>query len=925
MSLEYPPTEIADAVNWIIDSDDTVTQKVSGTYNTLKTSIINAPYGNGEYKAYTNSIHNYSASTNQNSAADAFDHTEGTDTEWWHSSTGHGVNTGSDDSNPLYIAIDMPDRIKLTSVSIKNRPGLPTRSPKTMRIWGKNGGDWVEIQYFGSIASWSESETRTFTITTSPDYYSDYKLDFPQGHDSNSINLNSVKLYGTPFQQEVTFTGINSFQDFGNLKMNNIFSVLNNDDGETQEVSMARFKDIPDMVNSDGSISMNKINNNRTVQMGVIRNLKAGVQISVYFDFPFSTTPAVFIRDRVSGLTTVTASKQNRCMIQAVTTTYFTLANVDVSGNKNEVYWLAVVPGNGTLYGNNYTCERRVLAANWSEVQTFTYSGLGTPFIMADLNERDGGISDDYHVSCKTYSITTTQATINFQGVTDQSTFVEADVGVFLAIETTNTIPGKIEFFNSGGNNVNDTTPHTFTFSGHFQNPLFFFYGDSNGSDCADIYVWREGTKNVKVLLKEDKLSDGTHADEQVWGMVLSGGMGRTSKPMMHLDANTLKRVQGVSVGGSIQRWLNKGRSFKYAVGINGPTLERDIHGYYVNIVRANTHYFKIPVELRFKLSNTDNTGLRGLTIFWVGRFNATNNWSRLIDFDTNGNNDSLIIFARNGTTANIAFQIRNGTTNVQQCYTTDNPIINNETMVFTIVYDNNARTFKMYKNNVLSSISHTNDNVALSRNPTYNYSGQSDALDRGFDGHYREFIIYNDVLGDTDVDLINKHLYRKWNIGQTTGRKWVLLFRQTNPYRWSGSGTMGYLNKNDPNNDNYSIMPDIEDYRNTSGKLRFRYIQMQTKTGTNNRRFNDWRQTSNPNTTQQSVTGYEAVKIGTSGNNWGGLSLSERSDTRIDGSPGDGNWWYSVGTVNGSYNGGYIPALGDSSARVELWVLKED
>ena len=919
MSLEYPPVGIDDALNWIIDSDDTVAQKVSGTYNTMKTVLNNSPYGNGEYKAYSNSIHNSSASTNQNSAADAFDHTEGTDTEWWHSATAHGVNTSSDDSNPLYIAIDMPDRIKLTSISIKNRPVLPTRSPKTMRVWGKNGGDWVEIQYFGSIASWSDSETRSFTITSNPDYYSDYKLDFPQAHDSNSINLNSVKLYGTPYQQEVTFTGINSFQDMGNLKMNNLFSVLNNDDGESQEVSMAKFKDIPDMVNSDGSISMDKINNNRTVQMGKIRHLNSGVQVNIYFDFPFSTTPAVFIRDRVSGLTTETGSKQNRCMIQAVTTTYFTLANTDISGNKQEVYWLAVVPGNGTLYGNNYTCERRVLSNGWSEVQTFTYSGLGTPFIMADLNERNGDITDEYHVACKTYNITTTQASINFQGVDDQTTFAESDVGVFLAIETTNTIPGKIEFFNSGGNNVNDTTPHTFTFSGHFQNPLFFFYGDSAGSDCADIYVWRQGTKNVKVLLKEDKLSDGTHASEQVWGMVLTGGMGRDSKPMIHLDANTLKRVQGVAVGGAVERWLNKGGAFKYAIGINNPLLQRDIHGYYVDFIRASSQYFKIPVPLPFRLSNGDNAGERGLTVFWVGRFGSAGTWERIFDFG-NGSNVDNIFWGRNGTSLNMRTVM---IPEDNQIDTSGNIIENGVDHVYAYRLNNNSLECKLWRDNTEYTIENPTA-VALSRTTTINYLGDSNwGADAFFQGRYRELIIYNDVLGDTDVDLINKHLYRKWNIGQTVGRKWVLLYRQTYPYIWTGSGTMGYLNKQNPNSTDYSIMPDIEDYRNTSGKFRFRYINIGGNIP-NNRQFNDWRQTSNPNTTSNSVTGYEAVSIYSTANGWGGMALSTSNSSRIDGSPGNNNWWNTIGAK--SYHGGTYPGLAGKAPNIlELWVLKED
>lgn len=85
--------------------------------------------------------------------------------------------------------------------------------------------------------------------------------------------------------------------------------------------------------------------------------------------------------------------------------------------------------------------------------------------------------------------------------------------------------------------------------------------------------------------------------------------------------------------------------------------------------------------------------------------------------------------------------------------------------------------------------------------------------------------------------------------------------------------------------------------------------------------KYNRWRQTSNPLLADQSVTGYSAVDISMTQNNWGGLALSSTKGTSciVDGSPGATTWYYAIGQ-QAAYQGG-IPANDPSVQEVYLWV----
>lgn len=85
--------------------------------------------------------------------------------------------------------------------------------------------------------------------------------------------------------------------------------------------------------------------------------------------------------------------------------------------------------------------------------------------------------------------------------------------------------------------------------------------------------------------------------------------------------------------------------------------------------------------------------------------------------------------------------------------------------------------------------------------------------------------------------------------------------------------------------------------------------------------KYNRWRQTSNPLLTDQSVSGYAAIDINMTQNNWGGLALSSTKGTStiIDGSPSATSWYYAIGQ-QAAYQGG-IPANDPSVQEVYLWI----
>ncbi len=96
----------------------------------------------------------------------------------------------------------------------------------------------------------------------------------------------------------------------------------------------------------------------------------------------------------------------------------------------------------------------------------------------------------------------------------------------------------------------------------------------------------------------------------------------------------------------------------------------------------------------------------------------------------------------------------------------------------------------------------------------------------------------------------------------------------------------------------------------------------LQTGSSMYAREYNRWKQTSNPATTSESVSGYQAVSISwntnTNSSAFQGIAKSNYSGTFIDGTIGHSNWFYALGASE-AWNGG-IP--GPSSAETNIVTL---
>ena len=124
----------------------------------------------------------------------------------------------------------------------------------------------------------------------------------------------------------------------------------------------------------------------------------------------------------------------------------------------------------------------------------------------------------------------------------------------------------------------------------------------------------------------------------------------------------------------------------------------------------------------------------------------------------------------------------------------------------------------------------------------------------------------------------------------------WVKVFYQN-------SSTGEYFNQNDIQSCNtkykYSIMNKIEEIK-TGKTYEFMLEYPQIKG------YNRWTQTSSSTMTSEKVSNYTPIDITWSGNNWKGICKSNNYNTYLDGSVGNNDYWYSIGSYKntGSFNG---------------------
>ncbi len=147
-------------------------------------------------------------------------------------------------------------------------------------------------------------------------------------------------------------------------------------------------------------------------------------------------------------------------------------------------------------------------------------------------------------------------------------------------------------------------------------------------------------------------------------------------------------------------------------------------------------------------------------------------------------------------------------------------------------------------------------------------------------------------------------------------GAIWVRVLYQNNK---NGDGK--FTDENEALNCNmsnkYSILAHLEEFRSTNGKFEF-LLQYPEISG-----YNRWLQTSNPCTTIDAVTGYEAISISWSSAWSGGLTKGNNIYCLLDGQIGT-SWWYSVASYV-DYHGGMAGPYDDIVTQTALWVRYYD
>ena len=140
---------------------------------------------------------------------------------------------------------------------------------------------------------------------------------------------------------------------------------------------------------------------------------------------------------------------------------------------------------------------------------------------------------------------------------------------------------------------------------------------------------------------------------------------------------------------------------------------------------------------------------------------------------------------------------------------------------------------------------------------------------------------------------------------------EWVLVFRQHNGYYWSVDPETNALNESDSTNNNYSVLNNIDNYKDADGKFHFKYqsYNLGNKETTSNTQ--EWKQNLGPfaGTHPVSNSGYTAISLESTGSiSFAGLFKSSSSNTYLDCTSG-ADWWYPVAATR-IWSNGRFPTI---------------
>jgi hypothetical protein len=174
--LEYPPPGIPTGAAWTKDLADTLVGLDNVTYVTYKTTLAGAAYGNGAYKAWANTVLHYTAGTTYGSdewpPSGAFDRNKAI--SWsrsgWGTTQNSGYINGTDMALAAFVALAMPDPIKLVRYVIRpgsSNPLFSSMAPASWIVWGSTDGGATfphELHRVVGQPVWADDEARSFTV-----------------------------------------------------------------------------------------------------------------------------------------------------------------------------------------------------------------------------------------------------------------------------------------------------------------------------------------------------------------------------------------------------------------------------------------------------------------------------------------------------------------------------------------------------------------------------------------------------------------------------------------------------------------------------------------------------------------------------------------------------------------------------------------
>ena len=194
--FEFPPKGIAAGV-WTKDTTDAVVGIGGITYYKYKTTLAGAAYGVGQYVAWTNDY--FSGGGEDWNPAGAFNKVSGsTASQGWASAASY--STTVDQVTPSYVALSLPERIKLVRYTVQCRSDAATQAPTAWILSSSSDGGvtFQELHRISGQTGWTIGETRAFSVADAPADANTFKVAPLRGTSAGAVSIGEIAFIAAP-------------------------------------------------------------------------------------------------------------------------------------------------------------------------------------------------------------------------------------------------------------------------------------------------------------------------------------------------------------------------------------------------------------------------------------------------------------------------------------------------------------------------------------------------------------------------------------------------------------------------------------------------------------------------------------------------------------------------------------------------------